>query len=375
MIDIQDKSQCCGCGACGLRCPQSCIEMREDIQGFLYPHVDEDRCVDCHLCEQVCSCMKTGNAPARQTYYAAINPDEATRLSSSSGGVFTLLAERIISQGGVVFGACFNDQNEVIHDCVEIIADLELFRGSKYVQSVIGVSYRKVEDFLAQGRLVLFSGTPCQIAGLKHYLLKPYSHLITVEVACHGVPSPAVWRQYLKMRSPKASCKKISFRDKSTGWSNYSIKIESYIRPHDEDDYMLCFLKDYSLRPSCFSCSYKGGKSGADITMADFWGVQEAAPRLHDEKGVSLIIVNSLAGQSLIDQVELNKHEVKPDIARAYNPALYSSAFRPERYDRFWKQFSRRPVWTIRRYGSLNFNSIILKFKQVIKKHCIDMKH
>ena len=343
--------------------------MREDTQGFLYPHVNEDKCVDCRLCERVCPCLKTGNVPVGKTYYAAINPDEPIRLNSSSGGVFTLLSERIISQGGVVFGARFNDQNEVIHDCVESIAELEAFRGSKYVQSVIGVSYRKVEEFLVQGRLVLFSGTPCQIDGLKRYLLKPYSHLFTVEVACHGVPSPAVWRQYLKMRSSEASCNRISFRDKSTGWSNYSIKIESYIRPHDEDDYMLCFLKDYSLRPSCFSCSSKDGKSGADITMADFWGVQEVAPNLQDEKGVSLIIVNTLKGQSLVDQIALNKQEVKPDIARAYNPALYSSALRPARYDRFWKQFSRKPVWTMRRYGSLNFNSIMLKLKQVIKKH------
>lgn len=208
MINIQDKKDCCGCSACASVCPKHCITMSEDSEGFIYPCVDESVCVDCHLCERVCPIINYGNDREPLAVYAAKNPDESIRMQSSSGGVFTLLAERVIDEGGVVFGATFNDRWEVVHDYVETKEELAKFRGSKYVQSKIGDSYQKAKAFLKNNRKVLFSGTPCQIAGLKKYLRKDYDNLLAVDFICHGVPSPGVFRTYLQEEIDKESAHK-----------------------------------------------------------------------------------------------------------------------------------------------------------------------
>ena len=198
MINIIDKKNCCGCNACVQHCPKSCVTMQEDEEGFLYPIVDQEACIDCGLCEKVCPVLNQGEERKPLQVYAANNPNEEIRMQSSSGGVFTLLAETIIQEGGVVFGARFNDDWEVIHDYTETKEELAAFRGSKYVQSRIGDSYCQAEQFLKKGRKVLFTGTPCQIAGLNLFLRKEYGNLLTVDFICHGVPSPGVWKSYLE---------------------------------------------------------------------------------------------------------------------------------------------------------------------------------
>ena len=198
MIIIEKNQQCCGCSSCEQKCPQKCIRMIEDEQGFLYPYVNEKECIKCGLCKKVCPMINPCKLHDPIASYAAWHDDEQIRNTSSSGGVFTALAERIIDVGGVVFGARFNDDWEVIHDYTETIYGLKAFRGSKYVQSKIGDSYIKAESFLKQNRKVLFTGTPCQIAGLKSYLHKDYNNLLSVEVICHGAPSPLVWRDYIR---------------------------------------------------------------------------------------------------------------------------------------------------------------------------------
>jgi coenzyme F420-reducing hydrogenase beta subunit len=192
-----DKQACCGCGACAQKCPTGCIIMQEDTEGFLYPEIDKKSCVGCKVCEEVCPSVHPKEPRTPLRVYAAKNKDEAVRLESSSGGIFTVLAEKIIDRKGVVFGARFNEDWEVIHSYVETKEKLSVFRGSKYVQSRIGESYKQAEEFLKAGRFVLFSGTPCQIAGLKLFLKKEYENLVTVDLICHGVPSPGVWRKYL----------------------------------------------------------------------------------------------------------------------------------------------------------------------------------
>ena len=182
--------------------------MSEDSEGFLYPHVDENACINCHLCEKVCPIINYGNDREPLAVYAAKNPNEAIRMQSSSGGVFTLLAERVIDEGGVVFGATFNDRWEVVHDYVETKEKLAKFRGSKYVQSKVGNSYQMAKSFLENDRKVLFSGTPCQIAGLKNFLRKDYNNLLAVDFICHGVPSPGVFRTYLQEEIDKKSARK-----------------------------------------------------------------------------------------------------------------------------------------------------------------------
>lgn len=198
MITIIDKSQCCGCTACASACPKHCIVLKEDEQGFLYPRVDESKCIDCHLCEKVCPVLKPFEKQNPQEVFAIINPDEEIRLASSSGGVFTALAKQILHAGGIVFGAAFDDNWQVHHISVTKVEDLALLRSSKYVQSRIEKTYTVVEEYLKKGTQVLFSGTPCQIAGLKHYLRKEYDNLLSVDVVCHGVPSPLVWEKYLE---------------------------------------------------------------------------------------------------------------------------------------------------------------------------------
>ncbi len=198
MINIIDKQDCCGCWACVQVCPRQCISMHEDEEGFLYPKVDVSACMACGLCDKVCPEINQSKPKRPQNVYAAINPDNAIREQSSSGGIFTMLAERTIESGGVVFGARFDEKWDVVHDYTETVDGLAAFRGSKYVQSRIGECYRQAGQFLKAGREVMFSGTPCQIAGLKKYLQREYDNLLAVDVVCHGVPSPKVRRVYLK---------------------------------------------------------------------------------------------------------------------------------------------------------------------------------
>jgi ferredoxin len=294
------------------------MSFQEDKEGFLYPKVDLETCIDCGLCEKVCPIINQDSEREPQEVYAAKNDDETIRLKSSSGGVFTLLAEKIIEDGGVVFGARFNENWEVVHDYTDTVEGLEPFRGSKYVQSAIGESYKQVETFLKAGRKVMFTGTPCQIAGLKKFLRKDYKNLLAVDFVCHGVPSPLVWRMYLEeevarqgdagknsvLASPKDApvLTGVNFRDKSVGWKKYSFVL-SFSKASaageqntvlsslfTENDYMRAFLSNLSLRPSCFDCPSKAGKSGADITIGDFWGVENVLPELDDDRGMSVLV-------------------------------------------------------------------------------------
>ena len=197
MIRITNNSDCCGCEACKQICPKNSISMRRDAEGFLYPTVDMSSCIGCHLCERICPMLIRGTERRPLEVLAAKSSNEAVRLSSSSGGIFTPLAERTLRRGGVVFGAKFNDKLYVEHTGVESEEELSALRGSKYLQSIIGDSYKRAEEALKGGREVLFSGTPCQIAGLRGYLRREYESLLTVEVVCHGVPSPKVWQEYV----------------------------------------------------------------------------------------------------------------------------------------------------------------------------------
>ena len=320
MIKITDKHKCCGCTACVNVCPKNCISMSADREGFLYPLVDFVKCIDCGLCERVCPVLRPVKNETEPLVYAAVNNDESVRLQSSSGGIFTLLAESVLDRGGIVFGACFDQNWNVVHDYTETKEGLAKFRGSKYVQSHVGNCFIQVKTFLDSGREVLFSGTPCQVAGLKNYLRKPYSNLFTVDLVCHGVPSPEVWRRYLQ----EAVCRvygikkknvinlgeyisDISFRAKDKGWKKYNIKIifrngKVEMMPFSENPYMNVFLSDLSLRPSCYACPTKLHRAQSDITLADFWGVNEIKPDIDDDKGCGLVLINCVEKHWLIDR-------------------------------------------------------------------------
>lgn len=303
MIDILNKKDCCGCSACVQKCPKQCISLKEDNEGFLYPQVNQQECISCGICKKVCPIINPNEKRTPLQIYAAINKNEEIRRQSSSGGIFTLLSEEILKEGGVVFGARFDENWEVKHDYTENVKGLVNFRGSKYVQSRIEDNYKKVETFLKQGRKVLFSGTPCQIAGLKRFLSKEYDNLLTVDFICHGVPSPKVWRLYLyetyrkiikrggkhtassilSNSEGKSQIEDICFRNKDLGWKRYSFFLKlkltdikgkrntaELFEPYSENIFMKGFLSDLYLRPSCYQCTARSGKSGSDITIADF---------------------------------------------------------------------------------------------------------
>lgn len=372
MIQITEKTDCCGCGACVQRCPNACIIMHEDEQGFLYPKVDTAKCIDCGVCEKVCPVLNHGEPRQPLVCYAAIHHDEKIRLASSSGGVFTALAEYVIANSGVVFGARFNEKWEVVHDYTETIEGLAAFRGSKYVQSTIGDNYRLAELFLKDGRQVLFTGTPCQIAGLNNYLRKEYENLLSVEVACHGVPSPLVWREYIKDKNPTS----INFRDKRNGWKEYGLNINTRNSEFHEcfrnNLYMKAFLRNYSLRSSCFLCRLKSGASNCDILIADFWGIDNVLPNLLKDKGVSIILPYSKKGNDILQFIKLHFYDSEYSQALAYNPAITDSSVKPKAYDFFWKKFKKIKIGavekTINKEEPSRLRIILSRLKHKIKR-------
>lgn len=307
MIRITDKHNCCGCSACVQVCPKQCVAMQEDEKGFLYPKVDEYLCINCELCDKVCPMLNRRKKVEPQQVCAAMNPDEVIRRKSSSGGVFTMLAESVLRDGGVVFGATWNEQWEVAHSFTETMDGLSAFRGAKYSQSIIGDAYCQAQDFLKTGRKVMFSGTGCQIAGLKLFLRKEYDNLLTIEIACHGVPSPKVWKEYVKKVSGGQPLTSIVFRDKRNGWNGYGLSFvgadgkEIKYEKASNNDFMRCFLNDLCLRPSCSNCPAKAGASSADILIGDFWGIDSMHPEIFDDKGCSLVIVYTEKGQDLLN--------------------------------------------------------------------------
>ncbi len=380
MINIQNKQLCCGCNACVQRCPKQCISMLEDSEGFLYPEVDKTLCIDCGLCEKVCPVINQGSIREPLEVYAAKHPNEEIRLQSSSGGIFTMLAERVIDKGGVVFGAAFNQEWEVEHQYTDKKDGLAAFRGSKYVQSKIGETYKQAEAFLKQGREVLFSGTPCQIRGLKLFLRKEYGNLLTVDFICHGVPSPGVFRSYLKEEKEKLAHQReeknsvsssiiplserdslvvntddveieaISFRDKAKGWKKYSFVLvlskvsaegekntvsSSYIA--QQNPYMYGFLSNVYLRPSCHSCPTRNLKSQSDITLGDFWNVENWSPEVFDDKGCSAVLINTKKGLESVDKEQFLLSDYTTVLQG--NPSLINDTIRPVQSRRFWKMF------------------------------------
>lgn len=364
MIRIIDKQNCCGCSACVQDCPQKCISLEEDEKGFRYPIVNERKCIDCGMCEKVCPILNLGDSCNPIKVFAAYNPNEKIRIKSSSGGVFTLLAETIINSGGVVFGAKFNEKWEVVHDYTETIEGIESFRGSKYVQSIIGNSYMLVKQFLQANRKVLFSGTPCQISGLKHYLRKVYDNLFTVEVICHGVPSPLVWKDYLDVKKGSNEFSHITFRDKRNGWMNYGLSFDfknptsiNIYNSRFVDLYLKGYYSNVFLRESCYNCKFKNGKSNSDIALGDYWGAEEEHRNLYDDKGLSCIICYSSQGLQLIQSQKLNLEDSSLNKFIKQNPIYYKNNPIPNNRNLFWKNYNKLGVvLAMKKYAKMSFS-------------------
>lgn len=312
MVQIFDKTMCSGCSACAQMCPQKCILMEEDDEGFLYPKVLINECVHCNMCDSICPI--TNHISYKDEViaaYAGLVNDDNIRLSSSSGGIFSVLAKAVLEMDGVVFGAALNDSHDCCHILIEHEKDLYKLQGSKYVQSTIEDCYIRAKDYLEKGRWVLFSGTACQCAGLKALLKKDYRNLILIDVLCHGVPSPKVWKKYLsniEIEKGK-NISKIFFRSKKNGWKDWAIKLifhddDEYEKINREDPYIDLFLSDICLRPSCHNCHFKKLERPSDISLGDAWGIQRTMPCLDDDKGTSVVLIHTQKGVEIFEHIK-----------------------------------------------------------------------
>lgn len=335
MIRISEKRDCCGCSACEAICPKQCIRLVIDEEGFLYPKVDETQCVNCGRCDTVCPVLNTEEERKKSIpkAYVAYSEHEQVRLESSSGGLFSMLAEAVIEAGGTVYGAAFDQEFQVHHIGVDNMDYLSELRGSKYVQSRMETVFQQAKEDLRDGRVVLFSGTACQIAGLNGYLGKKYQNLITIDVLCHGVPSPKVWGRYLDevQKNMKSKVKGICFRQKDSGWKTYSVELQlennrSYKKRFRRNPFMQLFLSDICLRPSCHDCRFKSINRCSDITLGDAWGVDQYMPEMDDDKGTSVVLIHSDKGKMLFEGVcrnikykEANADDIVPDSSDARN--------------------------------------------------------
>ncbi len=339
MIRITDKAKCCGCTACMNICPAQCIVMRRDREGFDYPVANPDLCISCGKCDEVCPMTRTADAGAPMYILAARAPEFME--GSSSGGVFPVLAGKVLGEAGTVYGAVMNPDLTVSHTDASDMQGVERMRGSKYVQSELYASFEDVKYELAEGHKVMFTGTPCQIAGLKSYIGKDDPNLLLVDCACHGVPSPGLWEKYVKALSEKygMQIKNISFRGKERSWRKYDFVVSdadrSIFTPHQKDPYMLLFLQDMTLRPSCYQCPFRRGRSGSDLTLADLWNVGEVAPEMDDDKGVSLILVNTEKGKKMMTGLAVK--DVDPLLALKKNGAFADMLQVPLRREEFFQ--------------------------------------
>lgn len=341
---------CTGCGACFNACKVGALSLVSDEEGFRYPKIDPQKCIHCNSCERACPADQLVPGEEETKAYYAFASDEQICKSSSSGGLFSLIAAQILEQGGVVFGAGYDESFRVCHRRIDSLDQIPLLRTSKYVQSDTLQTFRETEDLLKAGRKVLFAGTPCQIAALKQFLAKDYDALYTQDIICHGVPSPGVWTEYLRQMHQKP-IQSVSFRDKTLGWNDFGMKIcyedgTSYFKKATEDPFERAFLANLILRPSCYQCQYKTVERVSDITLADYWGVEAVHPELKDQQGVSLVLTHTQKGEALLNAASQQAviHETDLQKATTMNHATTHSVHWHRNRETFFDDYRNKPL-------------------------------
>ena len=370
-IEKLEKNQCCGCSSCKQKCPKDAIQMVENEEGFLYPVIDKEKCINCGLCIKACPQFKNIESLDEKypKAFAMRNKNKNELANSSSGGIFSVLADYVIDSNGEVFGAAYGDNFSVNHIKVSKKDELNILRGSKYVQSNINNTYKEAEQALKEEKKVLFSGTPCQIAGLKSYLGKDYDNLLTVDIVCHGVPSQKLFKKYIEYLSDKfnSSVVEYNFRSKEKhGWGLVSkIKTEDgkiRFREPDFDPYYSNFLDSTIYRENCYKCHYTNYDRVADITLADYWGINDLQPDFFKEEGNSLILINSKKGEEILEQVKNNIELVNTDLEKAarYNMNLKEPSKRPAVRDEIYDNIDKK--------SAKDYIKSELKYKITLKK-------
>ena len=334
MIDKVSVQECAICGACINACPVDAISLDKVHLDFRYPQINEDICIHCNRCEKACPILGNKGKPDEgyPVAFAAKSENDSMRMRSSSGGVFYELADQMLRDGGYVCGAVFDDEFHVKHILSNAKEDILRMMGSKYAQSDVGYCYREVKDVLEKGCKVLFSGCPCQVAGLRTFLGKEYPNLFLVELICHGIPSDHMLQTYIGMQERKygARLTRMEFRNKKKGWHRSSVRMEFenhriYSIPYTADAYTIGFLRNITLKSSCYDCHFRNFVAGSDITLGDFWGAEVELPE-DDNKGISAILVNSGKGMDIIDRCNLALTPANVETVIKYNKNLLCSA-------------------------------------------------
>ncbi len=312
MVNITDKKKCSGCSACAAICPKNCIEMKIDSEGFAYPKVNKTMCVDCGACEHICPITnRSEEVTFQQDGYIVQNKDEKILKESTAGGAFTAIAKYVIRRNGVVFGAALSDELLAHHIWVDNETDLVKFRNSKYMQSNISLIYKDVKHFLNQGRMVCFSGTPCQVEGLINYLGKEYNNLITVDVVCRAVPSPMVFKKYIELQNKRlnSTVTNVRFRDKYYGYKYSTMNITTdknqgnYHQGVETDPWLRAFFSGLCIRPSCYQCQFKKRYRRSDFTMWDCFNVGRFSKELDDDRGATRLLIHTDKGRKVFNEI------------------------------------------------------------------------
>lgn len=353
MEKVVEKKLCTGCNACKSICPKQAIHMEEDSDGFLYPVIDQEKCINCGLCQKTCPVINTKENKSMNKCYVAYAKEKEVRYTSSSGGIFTLIASVFLKENGIVIGASFDENHHLEHIAIQKEKDLDKLKGSKYLQSDLKNIFMYIKENIKEKK-ILFVGTPCQVAGLKACFKNEEENLVCIDLVCHGVPSPKLFKKYIQ-ELEQANGKLISynFRDNSTGWDSYSNSMEfekKKVKERNSDNrYMRLFLSNLALRESCYNCNFKLGNKYSDITLGDFWGVQNKYPEMYNKEGVSAIIINTQKGNDVVESIKKNMtmKECSIDDIVSGNPSLKESCDRPQKRDLFMKEMDELSIDTL----------------------------
>lgn len=354
MINITDKSKCTGCSACVNVCPKQTIHFKNDYAGFRYPEVNMNNCIDCSLCEKVCPIITpvdTKNNFAEPYVKAAWNKNEEIRINSTSGGVFSALAIQFIRQGGYVVGAEYTEDYGIKHTIISDEEKIKSLRQSKYAQSELDNIFGRIKKLLNIGEKVMFCGTPCQVAGLRNYLIKDYDNLFLVDFICRGIVSQKIYKKYLESveNHSKSKVVNVHFKNKDFGWNRFSTKLtlkngKTYHKDRYHDEYMVGYLKyNLYLRPCCNDCKFKTLPRVSDVTLGDFWGIGNSKKELDNDKGTSVVIINSKKGSDFFNQISdlLYSEDSTIEQVKKGNDCLLNIAPKGEYSDYFYKKFEK----------------------------------
>lgn len=371
-MQVVSKNECTGCTLCKNICPKGAITMDEDKNGFKYPRIDKNKCINCGLCRKKCPINEQNYNKLKNNYiciYGAKHKKNEIREQSSSGGIFTAISDYILKHNGVIYGAVLDDENKVRHIRATTLEERNKLRGSKYVQSELDNVFQLIKNDLKDDKLVLFVGTPCQNAGLKVYLGKEYKNLLQCDFVCHGVPSPLLWEEFKSFLENKKNVKikDFKFRDKKNGWHTHTESVEfkdgtvdNSSMPSQANKFM--FMSALTYRKSCYECKFTTIKRVSDITISDYWGIEKQNLGYDDNKGVSLIIINTDKGKNCFENIKKEIDYIEAELDSCLQPQLIGPVKKPKKYDKFWKDYHNKGYeYVLKKYTIYGFKNRLIQ--------------